>query len=369
MSRKRSFTNPDEGTDACKCLSRRQFLGAGIALAATPLVRASGFSDLIKRSPMVKIDIDNYHFIDPMFEGIRIILSYKGEKYSPAYIQGISGQAFRIAGPCPCAPTCSVAMEPKQLIKLLGYKQSEQEIGWGIDDSKMKSNTDLMIKKVKESIEAKQPVLVWHAFTNAEWDVVCGYDDTEGVFLGRGSYFGNKELTKAKQTRPAEAVSICPAYGALFIGEKVGAFDARAAELAALNETVRHAHNSANCLSGPEHEGLAAYDDWINAFKKPDKKRDNGDSYTYGVYRSTRSAASPFLKEIAVKYPRLKSNLLKAASEFEKEVAELDKAEKMIWWDSPELDPARNEKLWPILAKAREHYAKGISFIEKCLPK
>ena len=48
--------------------------------------------------------------MDPLFEGIRVVLSYRGEAYSPAYLQGISGAAFRIAGICPCAPTSSFAM-------------------------------------------------------------------------------------------------------------------------------------------------------------------------------------------------------------------------------------------------------------------
>ena len=353
----------EKNTD-CRCMSRRSFLGASAALAFTPFVRP--LSLLSQGAAVEPLKIDTYHYIDPMFEGMRIVLSYMGEKYTPAYIQGISGMAFRIAGPCPCAPTCAVAMDPKALLKTLGYTFAEHNLGWKDDD--VSAQLPAMITKVKASIDAKQPVMVWHAFTNAEWDVVCGYDDAEGVFIGRGSYAGNKEYAKAKQGRAAEAVKICPAFGALIVGKKEGSFDARAAEFAALNEAVRHARNSAKSLSGPEHEGLAAYDDWIAAFKKPDKKRDNGDAYTFGCYRSTRTAASPFLHELASKYPKLKSNLLKAAGEFEKEVATLNEAEPLVWWNSPESDTARNDKLWPILAKAKEHYAKGISFIEKCLP-
>jgi len=350
----------------CRCISRRSFLGASAALALSPLVRP--LSLLSQGASVEPLKIDRYRVIDPMFEGIRIVLNYLGEKYSPAYIQGISGQAFRIAGPCPCAPTCAVAMEPKGLIRRLGYSLTEQKIAERDGEKDGPANLEAMVKKVKASIDAKKPVLVWHAFTSAEWDVVCGYDDIEGVFMGRGSYLGLDDYCKAKQTRAAEAVQICPAYGAMFIGDKVGAFDARAAELAAMVEAVRHANNKSKCLDGPEHEGIAAYDGWIEAFKKPEKKRDTGDAYCFGCYRTTRSVASAFLHEIAPKYPRLKPNLLKAAGEFEKEVAVLKEAEPLIWWNSPESDPARNEKLWPILAKAREHYAKGISFIEKCLP-
>lgn len=44
---------------------------------------------------------DRYQVREAMFEGVRVILSYRGEPYTPAYIQGISGAAFRIAGICP----------------------------------------------------------------------------------------------------------------------------------------------------------------------------------------------------------------------------------------------------------------------------
>ena len=87
-----------------------------------------------------------------------------------------------------------------------------------------------LIPRIKESIQAGQPVLVWHASTNAEWAVVAGFDDEKGVFLGRGSYAGLDEYAEAKQTRPQEATRICPAFGATFIGEKTGVFDAQAAE-------------------------------------------------------------------------------------------------------------------------------------------
>jgi len=45
--------------------------------------------------------VDRYQVREAMFEGVRVILSYRGEPYTPAYIQGISGAAFRVAGICP----------------------------------------------------------------------------------------------------------------------------------------------------------------------------------------------------------------------------------------------------------------------------
>ena len=50
---------------------------------------------------MILENVDRYRVIEAMVEGVRVILNYRGEPYSPAYFQGISGAAFHIAGICP----------------------------------------------------------------------------------------------------------------------------------------------------------------------------------------------------------------------------------------------------------------------------
>ena len=64
----------------------------------------------------------SYRVPEPLFECVKVVLSHRGAQYSTAYLQGISGAAFRIAGICPCAPTCSFAMETQKLAALLGYE-------------------------------------------------------------------------------------------------------------------------------------------------------------------------------------------------------------------------------------------------------
>lgn len=60
--------------------------------------------------------------------------------------------------------------------------------------------------------------------------------------------------------------------------------------------------------------------------------------------------------------------MLEATDEFTSEADALDKVSPLIGWSSPEHDAARNEKLWPILAKARDCYAMAIRRIEQVLP-
>jgi len=255
------------------------------------------------------------------------------------------------------------------LLDLLGYEHTEFYLGWK-DDDDVNGRVKELIPKIKDSIRARRPVLVWHAFTNAEWDVVAGFDDAEDVFLGRGSYAGLDGYASAKQNRAQEAVAICPAFGGIFVGKKTGTLDAKAAELAALREAVRHARDR-EVVAEPGRagrEGLNAYDGWVERFRKAETSRDMGDSYCHGVYRSTHRAAAGFLTEIAPKYPGATELLTEAAKKFAAEADALDEAEPLIGWQSPEHDEDRNAKLWPLLARARDHYAAAIAGIEKALP-
>ena len=272
--------------------------------------------------------VDQYQVCEPMFESVRIVLSHRGEKYTPAYVQGISGAAFRIAGPCPCAPTCSCAMSPQELLSMLGYEFRHLDLSAkGVDPEK---EVHKIVPKVREEIRAGNPVMVWHAFTNAEWDVVCGFDENTKQFLGYGSYRGSKDnLAAEDETRMAKCLHICDAYGAIIVGEKTHEFSAREAELAALEEAVRHAYSprdrfleEAKDLQKPWRfrEGLACYDVWIDNFSvDPDKTPGAGDRYCLGWVSSTRVAAAEFMRELAPKYPEAKEHFLSAAGYFDAE--------------------------------------------------
>jgi len=345
----------------------------GIKLADPINATEQAAISLKREGTKVWIDgVDRYRYLDPMFEGVRIILNHRGEGHSPEYIQGISGAAFRIGGICPCAPTCDVAMNVVDLVRLLGYDL--QHIKLEGKDDELKAQTQEAVARVKQEIDAGRPALVWHAFSNAEWDVVYGYDSEKRQFLGRGSWKGNdKPYAVADEGRTNTCGHICPPQGVIIIGRKARTFDARAAELAALKEAVRHGRSQHNVdnLGGEKWvmlEGIACYDRWICDFKDPEKKRTMGDAYCYGVYHSTRRAAASFLREIAPKYPRAAEHLKRAAEHFETEVMWLDRAEKQLWWNSPAgPDPKRNAEAADFLQKARDAYASGIAEIEKAL--
>lgn len=304
--------------------------------------------------------LDRYHVVDPLFEGLRVILAYRGEPYTPAWIQGVSGSAFRLAGICPCAPTCSAAMETAELARRLGYQVEAV------------AATDLtaLLERLDDELAAGRPALIWNAFTTAEWDVVCGHE--RGQLFGRGSYLGLNGYAEAAVEHLLQD-DACPPLGALFIGERVAEADVERLEIDALAEAVRHAHTPADrfveelragSLPWRFREGLAAYDAWLRRFAaEPGRVPDAGDRYCAGVYAATRRCAGAFLREIAPRHPAARELLLDAASSFEVDAGCLSTLCHGLlggWqgWQQP--DESAAAKAVDLLRRAREAYAVGI---------
>ena len=229
-----------------------------------------------------------------------------------------------------------------------------------------------VLARIKSELCSGQPALLWHAFTNAEWDVVCGYDEEMGVFYGRGSYAGVDGYACEAQTRALTCLDVCPALGALILGEKESAGDLRAAEIAALREAVRHGR--AVKQEGADGkwtflEGLQCYERWVREFRDdPARGCTAGDSYCLSVMRSTHRAAAQFLREIAPAYPAGKRGLIRAANCFEAEAEALDACCPLLGWESPEEpEPRCNTVIADLLAHACDAYATGIASIEQAL--
>lgn len=315
-------------------------------------------------------NVDVYRVYDPVFEGVRIIMNYLGESYTPQYIQGISGSSFRVATGCPSRPTCCNMMWVTDFIRLLGYAYTEYPI-FGPNGEK---KTDAMIHAVKSQIDAGRPSLVWHAVTKAEWDVVFGYDEEYELFYGRGTSRGQYPLAYDCEpwNRAEKAIEICPAFGAIVIGEKTGTFDAGKAEIAALKDAIAHARTEKHA---PEeggwysYEGMQALRKWAEAFSQPGKDRNHADAYCFSAYHTTHAAAAGFLREIAPRYPGEAGELLKEAADFmEKEAILFGNCKPYLWWESPwGVDEERSRKVAPLLTKTADLYEKAIECLEKAV--
>ncbi len=317
--------------------------------------------------------IGSYQVMDPMFEGMRLVLEHRGETYSPAYLQGISGSAFEMGGICVCAPTCCHRLWPSGLAELLGYECEALSLE-DAEPGDLAEAVKPIVERVKQEIRAGRAVLVWHAFTNAEWDVVCGFDEETREFLGRGSYKGFAEPARASETRMTRAIEFCPAYGAIVVGEKVREFDARAAELDALRFAVRRARiaKTEEEIAAAEWvylDGIQAYDRWVSDFANdPARMRGAGDSYCLEVFRSCHRVASGFLEEIAPHFPEAEDDLRSAARHFRAEADALDACVPLLGWDAPEAPTeGRNALAAELLARARDEYVAGIEDLERAL--
>ncbi len=314
-------------------------------------------------------NVEPYKIKEPLFEGVRVIMTYLGETYSPEYIQGVSGAAFRVATGCPSRPTCCMMMWTTDLIRLLGYEYKEFPC-YGPNGERLTEN---MIVAIKEQIDAGKPVLVWHAMTSAEWDVVCGYDEENSIFFGRGSYWGSETGYHSEPWGRAEkAVEICPAFGAIVIGKKKSIFDASRTEINALTDAIAHART---VKDKPEeggwysYEGIQALKKWSEAYSNPGKDRDLADAYCFDIYHSTHAAAPIFLREIACHFNEPVEKLLLQASNYMQEEAEIFKScAPYLGWNSPwGVNEERSKEVAPLLAKVADLYEKAIECIEQGL--
>jgi len=320
----------------------------------------------------VVVDVDRYRVMEPMVESVRVVLSQRGETYSPAYIQGISRTAFQIGGICPCAPTCGEAMGPEKLLAALGYEFRRVDLSKGYLD--LEAAAKDLVAAIRQEVRSGRAAVAWHAFTTAEFDVVCGFDDATSEFIGRGSYAGLDDYARAPQGRLATCGDICPPLGAVLVGERVREPDLSELEISALVEAVRHARSTRNVDKvGSEKwvflEGLACYDRWVRDYRDDATKVPGvGDSYCLGILRSTRRSAADFLREVAPRHTKAQERLMAAASCFGAEADALDLLDPLIGWNAPrEPDERRGAQAAELLQRARDSYAEGIACIEQAL--
>jgi hypothetical protein len=206
--------------------------------------------------------------------------------------------------------------------------------------------------------------------------VVCGFDDENHQFVGRGSYAGLDGYATADQGRMATCGAICPPIGAILVGNKTGQYDAHRAEVAALQEAVAHAHSTENVdkLGGEQWVmlyGMACYDRWVRDFEAdPPRLPTMGDRYCFGVNRSTHRAAAGFLHKLALKYPAAKGPFERAAKHFVAEADALNESAEVLFpgWQLPkEANRQVSNKVAVLLRTVRDHYARGINQIERAL--
>ncbi len=346
-----------------------------IAASALPALAAEKTAERV-----VLEGVDQYRIVSPTAEAVRVVLNYRGEKVSPAYVQGLSGEAFRIAGPCPCAPTSWGTMEPVKLAHLFGYAAEQIDIGAPYDskaapaeagDAGRKARMQAALVRIKDEIRAKRPAILVQAFTTWEWDAICGFDDATHELYGRGSYDTMRvpAYTHADELHALGATEIGGGPFLVLIGEKTGTYDAKAAEIAALRGAVEHARTAGGKLP----LGSECYDKWIARYRSPGSdptvKGLPPDRYPIGILPSTRKAASQFMTELAAKHPAAKAHLELASEDFAAESEALAAAQKLRSAIKEQPSQEQCAQMAGLLSRARAMYALAIDEIARALPK
>ena len=310
-------------------------------------------------------DVKNYEVFEANFECLRLALNFMGENYSPGYFHGIAGTVFRIGGICPCAPTCTTAMSPQNLIKLLGYDYLELPYTNGSEEEIAR-----MTDAVRESVDNNIPALVWNAFVPCEWNIVTGYDENEKVFYGRAPWNGGRgEYAKNGWDKAKDEAGLVELL-AIIIKNKTGSLNKKESEIAAIKEGIRHANDIENADKIEDGkwvflQGKTALKHWADDFSKPEKERGPGDAYCIDIYSSCHARAGEFLREIADDYPAAKNILIESSQYFDKEAECLKNAQPLLTWNSPwGADAERNAKAYPLLKEASENYNRAIDILE-----
>lgn len=298
-----------------------------------------------------------YEVMDPMFESVRVALTTLGESLPVALVQGISGAAFRMAGICPCAPTCCVAMDVTGLLDVLGYHC--EAIPVVKDDADRQRD---LIQRVRGQVDSGHPALVWQAFTFCEWDVVAGYDADKQTFLGRGTYASpTGPLAEQPWDRPGSADI---ALGAVLITRKRRPFDMRKAFDASITEAIRHGYARAK-PDGEKWvlmEGIACYERWIQDLRDRRSTPGNGDAYCLQVYGSCRRFASAYLR-MAPSTGYRRACLDRAGVCFDREARYLNRLSRYLGWQAPRLSTGVREAVVRDLQVAAKAYADGMQWL------
>jgi hypothetical protein len=152
----------------------------------------------------------------------------------------------------------------------------------------------------------------------------------------------------------------------IFIGDKTGEFDARAAEVAALKEAVAHARGASGSWLAA---GLECYDLWITCYRRKSAFLTNlpTDSYPLDILPSTRHAASEFMKELAPRYPKAAPYLEMAAEHFARESEALTACQKVLGDRKEEPTEDQRIRAAGYLSQARAMYDLAIAEIERAL--
>ena len=327
-------------------------------------------------------NVDCFRIGDPFYEAVRVVLAHRGEQFYPDYVQGIAGASFLMSEPPPSAPVYRGGRSTADLLRLFGYEV--EELGFeGMPLDQIRRAVPGFVARIREELSQGRPVIVWHAFSDGGFDVVCGYEEASAEFLGYGSTCGDESgPARAPEDRFAACFGRSPVFGAILVGEKTGEFSARQAEIASLCEAVRIAHSvpdrfleDADCVPPlRSRRGFACYDAWIRRFTlgpKPPELDLGACRHLFAMYGMARQTAGPFLRRLAFKFPVAGKDLREAATCFEGEAVFLSRLAEEVFaaGSAGRESPESSREAGRLFSAAAKTYSVAIDHLEEALIK
>jgi hypothetical protein len=309
-------------------------------------------------------DLDRYRHHEPVFEGMRVILLHRREPVSAPSISVVSGAAFRVHTRERLDVLRNQAMQPHELARLFGYEAELIPFHTSAADPRPElgqtpaERLPGMLELARAELLGGRPVLLWHAVSDREYDVVAGFDEPQGLLHAFGSRAGLREYETVAEGRAADGA--VEGTGLVLVGERTSAYSIGRLERAALQVAVGHA-DDARC-------GLSAYDEWARYFAQragglaPDGPEGSDGAYVLQVMAASRLAGTSYLRNLAWLYSAQANAHLDLAAENLLREAEAIQALVALF---PSLDsPLANRddcfEAVDLIARARARYSLAI---------
>ncbi len=306
-------------------------------------------------------DLDRYRHHEPVFEGMRVILLHRREPVSAPSIAMLSGAAFRVHGRDPLDLLRNQAMGPHELPRLLGYEAELIPFHNGDESARPEfgrtpaERHPRILETAKAELLEGRPVLLWHAVSDHEYDVVAGFDESADCLYAFGASIGFRDYAIVPEQRSLEGA--VEGTGVVLLGKRIGTSDLAQLERQALHVAVQHADDA--------RYGLAAYDEWAQYFAR----RAGGAApegldgcRTLAVMAASRQSGSAYLRNLAWLYSnQANAHLDLAAENFLRESEALQALVELFPAEDQPL-PGRDDcfEALDLIARARARYSLGI---------
>lgn len=299
-------------------------------------------------------------------EGLKGCLNFLGEELLSTRLMGLSGHAFRFSMADSLDWSGSSRVDLSEMAKLyanLGYRV--RAITAPEDDPDFARKQQESWEAIEASIDRGVPVVARLGWGH---QLIVGYHPKKEQYYAVGSRGGLRpyELDElgASDRRSGGGLEV-------LLLEERHSVDPRAAERSSLRFAIEEAHRP-DVPGTPYHSGFRGFERWIADIEAGSVTNERGPGYTGGLVTEARTAAAPYLREIASNYSGKTAESLNAASacydreaKFLEELAAMFPFRGRVQVDLQ--DPRMREKVATLVREAYSWEQKAAALLEEAL--